>query len=490
MKRIYMITGSQDLYGPETLAQAERNGACIAAFLNDRLCDVAEVVSTPIVQTADEAERLCVQASADADCIGVILWMHTFSPAKMWIRALQALRKPMLHLHTQFNEKLPYGKIDMDFMNLNQSAHGDREFGFICTRLGLRREVVVGYYQNPDVIARIRRFAEVAAAVAYGKGMRVAMFGNNMRDVAVTDGDRVESEIRYGWNVNYYGIGDLCKLIDGVSDADVDAKMQEYTAQYTLATDNLAAVREQAKYEVALERFLAREHAVAFTDTFQDLHGLAQLPGLAVQSLMAKGVGFGPEGDYKTAALGAVLWQMAKGRDGATGFTEDYTYDLTAGEELELAAHMLEVSPVFAASKPQIEVHPLGIGGKGDPARLTFDGIAGDAIAVSLVDLGNRFRLICAEIEMVKPPQPMPKLPVARLMWRPKPDFSTGAAAWIYAGGAHHAVVSTALTAEDIRLFAKMTGSELVVIDQNTSLNTLEQQLELLELTADMKRRS
>lgn len=489
MKKLYLLIGSQDLYGEETLKQAEKNGFHIAEFLDGAIGDGFSVIAKPIVQTASEAERLCMEASTDGDCIGVILWMHTFSPAKMWIRALQALRKPMLHLHTQFNEKLPYSEIDMDFMNLNQSAHGDREFGFICTRLGIRREIVVGYYQNSDVVARIRRFAEIADAVAFGRGMRVAMLGNNMRDVAVTDGDRVESEIRYGWSVNYYGIGDLCDRIARVTDGEINAKMDEYLEKYEMATDNIEAVREQAKYEVAIEQFINEENICALTDTFQDLHGLNQLPGIAVQNLMAKGIGFGPEGDYKTAALGAVLSRMACRRGGATGFTEDYTYDLTAGNELELAAHMLEVSPVFAAEKPRIEVHPLGIGGKSDPARLTFNGIAGDAIAVSMVDLGDRFRLICAKIEMVEAPHDMPKLPVARLMWKPKPDFATGAAAWIYAGGAHHAVVSTALTVEDIRLFAKMTDSELVVIDEKTDLAALEQHLEMLNLTAGLRGR-
>ncbi|MCH5200415.1 MAG: L-arabinose isomerase [Oscillospiraceae bacterium] len=487
MKKIYFITGSQDLYGEETLTQAEKDSREMVGFLNGKLDDIAAVEHTPIVKTAAEAEQLCIKATADEDCIGVIMWMHTFSPAKMWIRALQALKKPMLHLHTQYNEKLPYDSIDMDFMNLNQSAHGDREFGFICTRLGIRREVVAGYYKHEDVIEQLRRFAHAAAAVDFGKGMRVAMFGNNMRDVAVTDGDRVESEIKYGWSVNYYGIGDLVKIANEVTDSEVDAKMKEYADKYDMDTDNLDAVREQAKYEVALDRFIAKENISAFTDTFQDLHGLNQLPGIAVQNVMAKGIGFGPEGDYKTSALGAVMQKMAEGRKGSTGFMEDYTYDLTEGKELELAAHMLEVSPVFAANKPKIQVHPLGIGGKSDPARLVFDGVSGEGIAVSMIDMGNRFRLVCAEISLVKQPKPMPKLPVARLMWKIKPDFRTGAAAWIYAGGAHHAVVSTALTSEDIRLFAKMTDTELVIIDGKTDLNTFEQQLEMLDIKSRIK---
>ncbi len=487
MKTLYFITGSQDLYGEETLAQAQKDAEEMAQFLHKALNDVVGIKAMPIVRCTEEALNICMQASGDADCVGVILWMHTFSPAKMWIRPLQALQKPMVHLHTQYNEKLPYDTIDMDFMNLNQSAHGDREFGFICTRLGIAREVIAGYYRNPEVLARLRRFAEAALAVDYSKHLRVAMFGNNMRDVAVTDGDRVESEIHFGWNVNYYGIGDLCMLADTVSAEEIDDKMAEYTEKYTMATEDMQAVREQAKYEVALEKFLAKEDIGAFTDTFQDLHGLRQLPGLSVQNLMAKGIGFGPEGDYKTAALGAVLGEMAKHRSGATGFMEDYTYDLTAGSELELAAHMLEVPPVFAAAKPEIQVHPLGIGGKEAPARLVFDGIDGDAIAVSLVDMGNRFRLVCAKIKLIHQPAPMPNLPVARLMWTLVPDFATGAAAWIYAGGAHHAVVSTALKAEDIRLFAKLTDTELVMIDETTTLHTFEQQLALLDLTAKLK---
>lgn len=488
MNKIYFITGSQDLYGESTLKQAAEDSREMAAYLNEKLSDIAEVCFEPIIKTAAEAENVCIKASADKSCIGVIMWMHTFSPAKMWIRGLKALNKPMLHLHTQYNEKLPYESIDMDFMNLNQSAHGDREFGFICTRLGIKREVVVGYYKHEDVVEKIRGFARAAAAVNYGRTLRVAMLGNNMRDVAVTDGDRVESEIRFGWNVNYYGVGDVAAIADKVTDEEIDAKLAEYNEKYTMATDNAASVREQAKYEVALEKFIEKENIGAFTDTFQDLHGLRQLPGIAVQNLMAKGIGFGPEGDYKTSALGAVLFKMAEGRKGATGFMEDYTYDLTSGEELELAAHMLEVSPVFALSKPEIQVHSLGIGGKEPPARLVFDGIEGEGIAVSMIDMGDRFRLVCADITLVKQPEPMPKLPVARLMWKLKPDFATGAAAWIYAGGAHHAVVSTALTKDDIRLFAKMTDTELVIIDDKTDINASEQQLAMLDAMTKIKR--
>ncbi len=468
MKKLYFLTGSQDLYGEETLKQVAKDSKEMAAYLNKRLSPRVSVEWCPTVSSSDEAEDVCIKASSDKDCVGVITWMHTFSPAKMWIRGLQTLTKPMLHLHTQANEKLPYDTIDMDFMNLNQSAHGDREFGFICTRLKVKREVVVGYYKHDEVVEKIRKFADVAIALNYSHGMRVAMFGNNMRDVAVTDGDRVESEIRYGWNVNYYAIGDLADIVNSVTESEIDKKMKEYASKYEMATDDIQSVREQAKYQSAIEKFIKKERIGAFTDTFQDLHGFKQLPGLAAQDIMAHGVGFGPEGDYKTSALMAVMCKMAEGRDGATAFMEDYTYDLTHGEEKELAAHMLEVSPVFAADKPKIEVHPLGIGGKEAPARLVFDGIEGDAIAVSMIDMGTHFRLICAKIKLIKQPEPMPKLPVARLMWTLVPDFKTGAAAWIYAGGAHHAVVSTALKVEDMKMFAKFTDTEIIVIDENT----------------------
>ena len=477
MNKLYFITGSQDLYGDETLKKAENNSKKICEHLNSVLKDTAEIVCLPIVRNREEAQKCIVTACADAEAIGVIMWMHTFSPAKMWINALGRLTLPMLHLHTQFNEKIPYDTIDMDFMNLNQSAHGDREFGFICSRLGIRREIVVGHYASEAVADGIRAFIRVASAIRFSHNLKVAMLGNNMRDVAVTDGDRVESEIKYGWCVNYYGIGDLDEMNNAVTDEEAAARVELYRERYVMATDDIAAVTEQAKYEIAIERFLEREGAGAFTDTFEDLHGLSQLPGLAVQNIMARGVGFGPEGDYKTSALSAVLCKMAEGLDGATGFTEDYTYDLTEGEELELAAHMLEVSPVFAKDKPKIEVHSLGIGGKNAPARLVFDGIGGEGIAVSMVDMGDRFRLICAKIDLIEPPKATPKLPVARLMWRPVPDFKTGAAAWIYAGGAHHAVVSTALTVNDIRLFARLTGTELVVIDEKTDLFDLEERL-------------
>jgi len=469
MKKLYFIPGSQDLYGEECLRQVAENCRRMVAFFNERLGDTIAFELLPTVETS----RICVEdmrrAMNDDDCVGVITWMHTFSPAKMWIKGLQILRKPLLHLHTQANEKLPYGEIDMDFMNLNQAAHGDREYGFILARLRIPHEVVAGYYEHEDVLEGIRRFAQVAKAIDYSRNLRVATFGNNMRDVAVTDGNRLDAEIKYGWEIKYWGIGLIAKIAGEVTEAETDAKMKEYADKYVMDTDNIAAVREQAKYEIAFEKFMAKNGCQAFTDTFQDLFGLNQLPGIAAQNLMARGVGFGPEGDYKISAFSAVLMKMAEGRDGATGFIEDYTYDLTPGQELELASHMLEVPASFAATQPKIQVHPLGIGGKEDPARLVFDSVTGDGIQVTLVDLGDHFRIICADIELVKVPHPMPKLPVAQIMYRHKPNFAIGTAAWCYAGGAHHSVVSTALTREDIAMFAHLTGTELVVIGDDTT---------------------
>ncbi len=469
MSKIYFIPGSQDLYGEECLKQVAADCREMVDFFNAKLGDTVTFELLPTVETSDICVSDMRAAMNDDDCVGVITWMHTFSPAKMWIKGLQILNKPLLHLHTQANEKLPYDKIDMDFMNLNQAAHGDREYGYILARMNIAHEVVAGYYKHDYVLNRIKQFAGVCKAIGLSKNLTVATFGNNMRDVAVTDGNRLEAQIKYGWEIKYWGIGEIAKLVDEVTDAEADAKMAEYTAKYTMATDRIDVVREQAKYEVAFEKFLAKNNCQAFTDTFQDLHGMKQLPGIAAQNLMAKGVGFGPEGDYKISAFSAILMKMAEGRDGATGFIEDYTYDLTEGEELELASHMLEVPAQFALNKPEIQVHPLGIGGKADPARLVFDSVTGDAIQVTLIDMGDHFRIVCADIELVKQPQPMPNLPVARLMYRLKPNFQIGSAGWCYAGGAHHSVISTALTRDDIAMFARLTGTELVTIGDDTT---------------------
>lgn len=473
MEKLYFIVGSQDLYGEECLRQVAADAGEMTAFLNSKLSDTIRIELLPTVITSETCVKDIRKVMDDDDCAGVITWMHTFSPAKMWIKGLQELRKPLLHLHTQANERLPYDAIDMDFMNLNQSAHGDREFGYILARLHIQHEVVAGYYRHEDVLDGIRRFAQVAKAVRFSHNLRVATFGNNMRDVAVTDGNRLEAEIRYGWEIKYWGIGEIADRSAKVTDDEINAKMEEYSEKYTMATDNLDAVREQARYEVAFEKFIRENGCSAFTDTFQDLFGLRQLPGLAAQDLMAKGVGFGPEGDYKIAALSAVLMKMAEGREGATGFIEDYTYDLLPGKELELASHMLEVPASFAANKPEIQVHPLGIGGKDDPARLVFDGVTGDGIQVTLVDMGDHFRMICADVELVKQPEQMPKLPVARIMYRHKPDFQTGTAAWCYAGGAHHSVISTALDRADIEMFARLTETELITIGDDTTREDL-----------------
>ena len=469
MEKLYFIPGSQDLYGEECLQQVAADCAEMVAFLNEKLGDTITIELLPTVETSKNCVEDMKKVMTDDDCVGVITWMHTFSPAKMWIKGLQLLNKPLLHLHTQANEKLPYDEIDMDFMNLNQAAHGDREYGFILAKLNIPHEVVAGFYKHDNVVAKIRQFAQVAKAIGLSKRVRIATFGNNMRDVAVTDGNRLECEIKYGWEVKYWGIGLIAKIAAETTEEEVDAKMAEYNEKYTMATDNIEAVREQARYEVAFEKFIAENEVTCFTDTFQDLFGLNQLPGIAAQNLMAKGIGFGPEGDYKISALSTVLMKMAEGRDGATGFIEDYTYDLTEGQELELASHMLEVPASFAANKPEIQVHPLGIGGKADPARLVFDGVTGDGIQVTLIDLGDHFRIICADIELVAQPKPMPKLPVARIMYRHKPNFAIGTAAWCYAGGAHHSVVSTALNRSDIEMFARLTGTELITIGEDTT---------------------
>lgn len=465
----WFVVGSQFLYGPEVLETVARRAAEMADLLNASGNLPCRMVYKVTAKTNQEIADVVREANYDPRCAGIITWCHTFSPSKMWINGFVNLQKPYCHFATQYNREIPNEEIDMDFMNLNQSAHGDREYGFIVARMGIPHEVVAGYYKHDDVVAKIRQFASVAKAISYSKSLKVASFGNNMREVAVTDGDRVESQIKYGWECNYYALGDLVDIINQVTEEEIDAKMKEYTDKYTMKTDRIDSVREQAKYEVGLEKFLSTNGIGAFADTFQDLHGLKQLPGIAAQNLMGKGIGFGPEGDYKISALSAVLMKMSEGKEGATGFIEDYTYDLTPGQELELASHMLEVPPAFAATKPEIDVIPLGIGGKEDPARLIFDGVTGDGIQVTMVDMGDHFRIICADIELVKQPKPMPKLPVARIMYRHKPNFQIGTAAWCYAGGAHHSVVSTALTRDDIAMFARLTGTELITIGEDTT---------------------
>ncbi|MCR4563543.1 MAG: L-arabinose isomerase [Clostridiales bacterium] len=463
MKKVYFLTGSQFLYGEETLKQVEKDSVEMVSFLNEKTPG-AEIVFSGVMKTSDEITSTIKKVNFDDECIGIIVWCHTFSPAKMWINGLKILNKPMLHLHTQANEKLPYDEIDMDFMNLNQSAHGDREFAHILTRLGIPRYTVVGYYKKQRVIDKINKWISVANALDFSKQVKICRFGDNMREVAVTDGDKVAANIQFGWQTDYYAVGDIVSEIAKVTDAETDELYNEIIKKYDLNTDNIQAVKEQVKYEIALRRFLDRGNYTAVTTNFQDLYGLRQLFGMSIQRLMESGYGFGAEGDWKIAALTAILKKMAEGKDGGTAFMEDYTYDYTDGEELVLGAHMLEVCPSVAANKPKIEVHPLGIGDKEDPARLVFDGITGDAVAVCMTDMGDRFRIICADIELVKQPKEMPNLPVARIMWKIKPDFETGVKAWLEAGGAHHTVVSTALDREDIELFARLTGAEFVAI--------------------------
>ncbi|MBQ7100939.1 MAG: L-arabinose isomerase [Clostridia bacterium] len=473
MSNVWFITGSQHLYGDDALRQVAADSAVIAEHLNGRIG--AEVICTPVVTTASEITDVMRKANADDECIGVITWMHTFSPSKMWIDGLKTISKPILHFSTQFNEALPYSEIDMDFMNLNQSAHGDREHSHLYALMRKSRKEVVGHWQDEEAIEEIRTWVSAAKAFAAGSTLRVVRFGDNMRDVAVTDGNKVTAQAKLGWSVDYYGIGDLVEEIEKVTDEEAEALVEEYKSAYSVVTDDIAAIKEQAKYEIALERFLKNTESTAFTTNFQDLHGLKQLPGLSAQRLMAKGYGFGAEGDWKTAALTRAMKIMSE--NDSTAFMEDYTYNLTKGNEAILGAHMLEVCPTIAEGEIKLDVQPLGIGGKEPPARLIFNAKAGEAICVSLVDLGNRLRLICAEVECISTPEPMPKLPVASAMWKPYPDFKNGVKAWLLAGGAHHSVLSYTLTKEHIIDFARMAGIECVVIGKDTNVSDFELKL-------------
>lgn len=473
---VWFLTGSQHLYGPETLEQVATHSKEIAATLNNASAIPTKVVFKPVLTTPDEIYRVCLEANSTPNCVGVIAWMHTFSPAKNWISGLRVLNKPLAHLHTQYNQDIPWADIDMDFMNLNQAAHGDREFGFMVTRLRLNRKVVVGHWLDPEVQQTLGSWTRAACAWADAQQGRIARFGDNMRSVAVTEGDKVEAQIRLGYQVYGFGVGDLVEHVKSASEADIAALVDEYEASYVIAPDlrkggdRHPSVIEAARIEIGMRRFLEAGHFNAFTTTFEDLHGLAQLPGLAVQRLMADGYGFGGEGDWKTSALLRAMKVMAVGLEGGTSFMEDYTYHLAPAGELVLGAHMLEICPTIAQGKPQLEVHPLGIGGKADPARLVFDTPAGAAINASIVDMGNRFRLIVNDVEVVNSNHEMPKLPVARALWIPQPDLKRGAAAWIYAGGAHHTGFSQALTAEHLSDFAEMADIEYLHIHQSTTI--------------------
>jgi L-arabinose isomerase len=486
---VWFVTGSQHLYGPETLAQVAGNAKRIVAGLegSDRI--PLNVVLKPVVTTADEIRALCLEANHAANCAGLILWMHTFSPAKMWIGGLIALRKPFVHLHTQFNRDLPWRTIDMDFMNLNQSAHGDREAGYLHTRMRLARKIVVGHWQDAEVQDRLAAWMRVARAWHDLQGAKFARFGDNMRQVAVTEGDKVAAEITFGFAVNGYGVGDLvAKISDaGMHDRRVDELCTEYADRYTVAKElrkggsRHDALRYAARIELGLRAFLVAGNFKGFTTTFEDLHGLRQLPGLAVQRLMAEGLGFGAEGDWKTAALLRTMKVIGADLPGGTSFMEDYTYHLSPAGHQVLGAHMLEVCESIAASKPTLEIHPLAIGGREDPVRLVFDARSGPALNASLVDLGRRFRLVVNEVDAVKTPK-LPKLPVARAVWECRPDFKTACAAWILAGGAHHTGYSYSVTKEHLEDFATIAGIELVVIDADTKLSTLKQDLRTNEV--------
>ncbi|HOD80543.1 MAG TPA: L-arabinose isomerase [Phycisphaerae bacterium] len=480
---IWFVTGSQDLYGPATLKQVARNSREVVDGLNASSQLPVRLVFKDVVTSAESILRVCQEASAAKACAGVVCWMHTFSPAKMWIAGLSSLRKPLLHLHTQFNRDLPWSSIDMDFMNLNQAAHGDREFGFICSRMRLGRKVVVGHWQEAAVQERLAAWMRAAAGAAELRGLKVARLGDNMRQVAVTEGDKVEAQIRLGFEVNGYGVGELAARTEAVSDAEIDAAAAECDQRYAMAGElqpggaKRQALRYALRVETALRGFLVDGGFGAFTDTFEDLAGLAQLPGLAVQRLMAEGYGFAAEGDWKTAALVRALKVMGEGLEGGASFMEDYTYHFGADGAKVLGAHMLEVCPTLAQAKPSCEVHPLGIGGKDAPVRLVFTARGGPAINVSMIDLGDRFRLLMNEVDAVEADRPMPALPVARALWTPRPDLPTAAAAWIYSGGAHHTAFSQAVTGEMIEDLAEMSGLEYVPITATTSISDVRNQL-------------
>ena len=479
----WFVTGSQHLYGPETLKTVEQHSAAIGAALSESSVVPAKIVTKPVVTTSESIDRMCLDANSSRNCIGVITWMHTFSPARMWIAGLRSLAKPLLHLHTQFNEDLPWAAIDMDFMNLNQSAHGDREFGFIASRMRLARKVVVGPWRDPAVHSEIATWARAACAWHDAQHLRIARLGDNMRNVAVTEGDKLDAQIRLGYCANGYGVGELVQRMGRVSDAEVEELARVYDQTYTVAEPlrpngcKRKNLLDAARIELGLRHFLADTGANAFTDTFEDLHGLPQLPGIAIQRLMADGYGFAAEGDWKTAALVRAMKVMAHGLNGGTSFMEDYTYHLKDGGQV-LGAHMLEICPSITGDKPSAEIHPLSIGGKGDPVRLVFTASAWPAVNASIIDMGNRFRLIVNEVNLVPPAEPLPKLPVARAIWIPEPNLKIAAAAWILAGGSHHTGLSQALTAEHLRIFAEISGIECLVIDRDMKLpdfvNTLK----------------
>jgi L-arabinose isomerase len=479
----WFLTGSQGLYGPETLKQVERQSQQIVDQLNDSGRLPLQVRWQPVLTEAEAIHRMMLDANGDPDCLGVIAWMHTFSPAKMWIAGLYALRTPLLHLHTQANVSLPWAEIDMDFMNLNQAAHGDREFGYIQTRLMVPRKTVAGHVSDPRVVDRIAIWQRAATGAAAVRKLKLARFGDNMRDVAVTEGDKVEAQLRFGVSVNTYGVNDLVALVDEVSDADVDTLIEQYSDDYEIAPELTAggdrheSLRYGARIEAGLRAFLTDGGFGAFTTNFQDLGGLRQLPGLAVQRLMAEGYGFGGEGDWKTSVMLHTIKAMGSNDSRGTSFMEDYTYHWGPGTPKILGAHMLEVCPSIAAGKPRVEIHPLSIGDREDPVRLVFDAEPGPAVVVGICDLGERFRLVLNEVTVVEPDEPLPRLPVARAVWEPQPDLATSAECWLTAGGPHHTVLSAAVGTEELSDFSTTIGTELLIIDEDTTPRRFEQEI-------------
>ncbi len=488
MKRreFWFVVGSQLLYGPEVLETVDARAKEMAEEMSRSL--PFELVYKVTAKSNSEIADIIKEANYRDECAGIVTWCHTFSPSKMWINGLVNLQKPYCHLATQYNVEIPNDEIDMDFMNLNQAAHGDREHGFIGARLRMPRKVIAGHWQDAKVHKRLGDWMKAAVGVAVSKEMKVMRFGDNMREVAVTEGDKVEAQIKLGWQVNTWAVGDLVKEMNAVTEAEIDALVAAYTADYDIATDNMDAVRYQAREELAMKKMLEAEGCMAFSNTFQDLYGMEQLPGLASQHLMSLGYGYGGEGDWKVAGMTAIMKAMGEGGNGASAFMEDYTYHLAEGQEYSLGAHMLEVCPSLAADKPRIETHHLGIGmNEKDPARLVFEGKEGDAIVVSLIDMGGRLRLICQDILCVKPIMPMPNLPVARVMWRAMPDLTTGVECWIAAGGAHHTVLSYDVTAEQMRDWARMLDIEFVHITKDTTPEKLEEELLVKDLIWKLK---
>jgi L-arabinose isomerase len=485
---IWFATGSQHLYGAAALNKVSANAGEVAAALGATPCIPLKIVCQPVIKSGEEASALCQRANGDGKCAGLVTWCHTFSPSKMWINGLRLLRKPLLHLHTQYNRDIPWGTMDMDFMNLNQAAHGDREHGYIMSRMRLNRKVVVGFWRDGAVQARIGAWTRAAAAWHDGQGAKICRFGDNMREVAVTEGDKVAAQMQFGYSVNGYGVGDLVRKIQHVTESEVGRLVKDYEVSYKVA-ENLraggaqrASLREAARIEAGLRGFLTAGGFKGFTDTFEDLHGLQQLPGIAVQRLMADGFGFGAEGDWKTAALVRAMKVMASGLKGGASFMEDYTYHLEPGNMKVLGAHMLEICPSIAAGRPTLEAHPLGIGGKADPVRLVFDTPPGAALNASIIDVGNRFRLLINEVDAVRPDKPLPKLPVARAVWRCRPDLATAAAAWIYAGGAHHTCFSPCVTTEMLEDYGRMAGIETLIIDDKTTVREFLKELRANEV--------